>query len=331
MIADSLLELLKGIFPFNELPQEDLLNALKGKLGEISFQTGEELSAQESLPPSLYLITEGSARALGSSDETPISLELIKPGSIVGWFSLATGIPCEWARAASPVKALRIPTESFLKLLKDHPDWADSLRSKTTLSELFPLVRDLLKKRGLPVAAAKQIAIELLPQAAVMPSISDAQASSADSPNSDLPSSIFYFPSSNGRSIGVPSDLLNTLLETLHSSVSSLPVLASASDAQVSSFKPQVSSSDTQVSSFKFACPSVATQRLGSGFCLPLILRFQVSGFRFQLSLPGRCYASVTASLFPIPTFPPDFPSIILNVTLPLVSYLHQLSYILDR
>ena len=252
MIADSLLELLKGIFPFNELPQEDLLNALKGKLGEISFQTGEELSAQESLPTSLYLITEGSARALGISDETPISLELIKPGSLVGWFSLATGIPCEWARAASPVKALRIPTESFLKLLKDHPDWADSLRSKTTLSELFPLVRDLLKKRGLPVAAAKQIAIELLPQAAVMPSISDAQASSADSPNSDLPSSIFYFPSSNGRSIGVPSDLLNTLLETLHSSVSSLPVLASASDTQVSSFKPQVSSSDTQVSAFSF-------------------------------------------------------------------------------
>jgi subfamily B ATP-binding cassette protein HlyB/CyaB len=208
----TLPDLLTGAIPLKDLPQEDLLNALKGKLVEVSFQTGEELSAQESLPPSLYLITEGSARALGSSDETPISLELMKPGSLVGWFSLATGIPCEWVRAATPIKALRIPADAFRKLLKDHPEWADSLRSKTSLAELFPLLRDLLKKRCLPVAAAKQIAIELLPQAAVM-----VAAPASDSSNPDHPSSIFQLPSSNGRSICIPSDLLNTLLATIGS------------------------------------------------------------------------------------------------------------------
>ncbi|MCX6960658.1 MAG: cyclic nucleotide-binding domain-containing protein, partial [Verrucomicrobia bacterium] len=254
-------DLLTGAIPLKDLPKEDLLNALKGKLVEVSFQTGEELSAQESLPPSLYLITEGSARALGSSDETPISLELMKPGSLVGWFSLATGIPCEWVRAATPIKALRIPADAFRKLLKDHPEWADSLRSKTSLAELFPLLRDLLKKRCLPVAAAKQIAIELLPQAAVL-----VAAPASDSSNPDHPSSIFQLPSSNGRSICVPSDLLNTLLEALGAGDSELrfdgtllPQSGAAltgslrsSTASVPTDLVQVSASDTQVSSVKF-------------------------------------------------------------------------------
>ena len=250
-------DLLTGAIPLKDLPQEDLLNALEGKLGEISFQTGEELSAQESLPPSLYLITEGSARALGSSDETPISLELIKPGSLVGWFSLATGVPCEWVRAATPIKALSIPADAFRKLLKDHPEWADSLRSKTSLAELFPLVRDLLKQKGLPVAAAKQIAIELLPQAIVTDS---------PSPITDHPTSIFQLPSSNGRTIGVPTDLLNTLLGTLGAGDSALKFdgtllpqsgaaltgSPSSSSASVPTDLVQVSSSDTQVSAFSF-------------------------------------------------------------------------------
>lgn len=246
-------DLLTGAIPLTDLPEQNLLNALKGKLGEVSFQTGEELSAQESLPPSLYLITEGSARALGSSDETPISLELIKPGYLVGWFSLATGIPCEWVRAASPVKALSIPADAFRKLLMDHPEWADSLRSKTSLSELFPLIRDLLKQKELPVAAAKQITIELLPQALVTDS---------PSPITDSPSPITYLQSSNGRSIGVPSDLLNTLLGTLGAgdSAPKFDGTLSVSDTQVSGFKSQVSStsspssssSDTQVSAFNF-------------------------------------------------------------------------------
>jgi ATP-binding cassette subfamily B protein len=259
MIADSPLDLLKGSFPFKELPQKDLESCLRGKVGEISFQTGEEFFPRGSLPQAVYLITEGSARALGSSDETPISLELIKPGSLVGWFSLATGIHCEWARAASPVKALRIPNESFLKLLKDHPAWADSLRSKTSLAELFPLVRDLLKQKRLPVAAAKQIAIELLPQAKVTDSPSPITDSL--SPIPDLPSTITYLPSRSSRTISVPSDLLNTLLGTLESdgsalkfdgtllqqsgaasSNSPLPVSASDSETQVSGFTFQVSS-----------------------------------------------------------------------------------------
>ncbi|MFZ0615310.1 MAG: peptidase domain-containing ABC transporter [Chthoniobacterales bacterium] len=258
----SLSELLIGASIFNDLPEKDLVKALRGKVEEVLFETGQELIPQGKLPDSIFLIREGTARLLGAAEE-PVSLELLKTGSLVGWFSLANTVPCEWVRASAPLKALRIPADVFEKLLRDHPAWASSLRSRTSLSELFPLIRNLLKERGLPLAATKQIVIELLPQAMVADSPTHSSELTTPNPDPlsaipDSPSPITQLRSSNGRVIGVPTDLLTALLGTLLSSVSSLPVLASASDTQVSSFKPQVSqesspsSSDTQVSAFTF-------------------------------------------------------------------------------
>jgi len=203
-----------------DLPLKDLESCMQGKVSEITFGIGEKLLAQEQPPTALFLITEGSARLLANSDEAPVSLELLQSGSVVGWFSMATGVPCEWVRAASPIKALSIPSAVFQKLLKDHPEWATSLRSRTCLSELFPLIRDLLKQRGLPVGAAKQISIELLPQATLLNSPSpDSQLPAS---KSDSPYPITRLPSANGRIIGVPSDLLNALLGTLEGGDSAL-------------------------------------------------------------------------------------------------------------
>jgi ATP-binding cassette subfamily B protein len=249
-------ELLIGASLFKDLPEKDLLKALNGKVEEVLIETGQELIPHGCLPDSIFLIRDGTARLLGA-DEEPVSLELLKPGSVVGWFSLANHFPCEFVRASAPLKALKLPAVVFEKLLKDHPDWASSLRSRTCLSELFNMIRDLLKERGLPLAAAKQIAIELLPQATVL----DSQASSSQlpasnsqlpAPSSDSPSSITHLHSSNGRVIGVPTDLLTALLGTLNSSVSPLPLLVSDSDTQVSGFKSQVSSESPHPSAFSF-------------------------------------------------------------------------------
>ena len=210
-------ELLTGASLFNDFPEKDLVKVLKGKVEECTFETGKELIPQGRLPDSIFLIREGSARLLGAAEE-PVSLELLKQGSLVGWFSLACAFPCEWVRASAPLKALRIPADIFEKLLRDHPDWASSLRSRTSLSELFPLIRDLLKQKGLPPAAAKQIAIELLPQAMVATALdSTTPSSNLPTSSSELPAPSTQLPSSNGRVIGVPSDLLTALLETLSS------------------------------------------------------------------------------------------------------------------
>jgi ATP-binding cassette subfamily B protein len=248
-------DLLKNSPFFRDLPEKGLETLAKKKgTQEVSFQTGEEIIQPKGPSSDLYLITEGSARSLAASEGTPTSLELLKSGSLTGWFSLATGIPCEWLRAASPVKAVKIPADVFERLLKDHPDWASSLRTKTCVAELFPLIHDLLKQRGLPLSAAKQITIELLPQAVV---------SDSSSPITDSPSPITYLPSSNSRYIGLPSDLLNTLLGTLEGGNSELrfdgTLLPQSSAALAGSpLSVPASDSETQVSGFTFH-PSSST------------------------------------------------------------------------
>jgi ATP-binding cassette subfamily B protein len=246
-------ELLIGTSLFKDLPEKDLLRALKGMVEECAFETGQELIPQGKLPDSIFLIREGTARLLGVAEE-PVSLELLKTGSLVGWFSLANHLPLDWVRASAPLKALRIPADVFEKLLRDHPAWASSLRSRTSLSELFPRIRDLLKERGLPLAAAKQIAIELLPQAVVVDS--PTPSSELTTPNPDPLSAITDSPapssqlrSSNGRVIGVPTDLLTALLEAI-SSPSSLALSTVDQSAISNQQSPVASDSQTHPSSF---------------------------------------------------------------------------------
>ena len=246
-------ELLIGTSLFKDLPEKDLVKALRGKVEECAFETGQELIPQGKLPDSIFLIREGTARLLGVAEE-PVSLELLKNGSLVGWFSLANHLPLDWVRASAPLKALRIPADVFEKLLRDHPAWASSLRSRTSLSELFPRIRDLLKERGLPLAAAKQIAIELLPQAVVVDS--PTPSSELTTPNPDPLSAITDSPapssqlrSSNGRVIGVPTDLLTALLEAI-SSPSSLALSTVDQSAISNQQSPVASDSQTHPSSF---------------------------------------------------------------------------------
>jgi ATP-binding cassette subfamily B protein len=256
--------LLKNPF-FGALPENDLSRLESGRTEEIIFSTGEELLRPDEQSQNLYILLKGSARMLSGSKDEPISLELLQSGAVIGWFPQASGVNFEWVRAASPVRALRIPADVFAKLLKDHPDWASSLRSRTSLSELFPLIRDLLKQKGLPVTAAKQIAIELLPQAVVLDEASASDSVSPDPlsaiPNfpapssqlpaskSDFPSPITHLPSSNGRVIGVPTDLLTALLVAI-SSPSSLALSTVDQSAISNQQSPVASDSQTNPSSF---------------------------------------------------------------------------------
>jgi ATP-binding cassette subfamily B protein len=189
------------------IPFKDLVGADLGRLidasEEVTFTTGQELIPLSTLPSHLYLILEGTARYLGELSGEPISLERIQQGSVVGWFSLATGVPCEWVRASGTLKALRIPAAAFSSLLDAHPGWNLGLCSSTSLSELFPLIRDLLEERGLPIAAAKQIAVALLPEAVVL------------DPSTETPENLLALPSSNDRLIGVDKESLENLLSSL--------------------------------------------------------------------------------------------------------------------
>ena len=199
-------ELIARSFPFMDLPREEVLSALRGRVAEVTFRTGEEILKPGELPSALYLILEGNARLLGAvaPGENPVSLELLKAGAATGWFALATGVPCEWVRAASAVKALMIPSKCFTDLCLSHPGWLLGLESSTSLAELYPLLTGLLKDRQLPTAAAKQILVELIAQATVGTE-EDVAGESTITP----------LKSQNGRVVTVPRELLETLLGTI--------------------------------------------------------------------------------------------------------------------
>jgi ATP-binding cassette subfamily B protein len=200
-------------FPFMDLPREEVSSALRGRVAEITFQTGEEILKPGELPSALYLILEGNARLLGAMapGENPVSLELLKAGTVTGWFSQATGIPCEWVRAASAVKALMIPSKCFTDLCLSHPGWLMGLESSTALAELFMLIAALLKESQLPLAAAKQISLELIGQATL-----ETEEDLTEGVNADAgESTITRLKSPNGRVVMVPRELLETLLGTI--------------------------------------------------------------------------------------------------------------------
>jgi ATP-binding cassette subfamily B protein len=231
-------DLIGQAIPFRDLPPEALEKLVESS-EEVTFTTGEELIPLLTLPSHLYLILEGTARYLGELSGEPISLERIQQGSVVGWFSLATGVPCEWVRASGPLKALRIPAAAFSSLLDAHPGWNLGLCSSTSLSELFPLIRDLLQERGLASTSAKQIAVALLPDAVLVDS------------STETPENLLALPSSNDRVIGVDKESLENLLSSLSQDSSAplaLPSSGSAPTPDTSGEKSHHSSLATALS-----------------------------------------------------------------------------------
>lgn len=165
MSESSVLERLLADPVFEGIPREGLEGP--SSVGEVVLGTGEELIALGTEHPDLFLIIEGSARVLGGSAEKPVSLELVRQGALVGWFSNVTGSSLEWVRASSPLKAVRIPSGWFRTLLGKHPGWAQALEARTSMVELHPLVAALLVSRGLSGESAKKISLELVEAAAV--------------------------------------------------------------------------------------------------------------------------------------------------------------------
>lgn len=201
MSAPSLYEQLLESPVFEGISTEGLLGPEPESMTEVTLNTGEELIARGTEYPDLFLITEGSARVLGGSPEKPLSMELLKTGSLAGCVSNATGTSFEWVRASSPLKAVRISSAWFRALLAKNQAWAESLKTKTSVAELYPLIASLLVNRGMPADAAKKIAAHLLDSA-----IAGKAVEHSDEEFTEL-------VSSSDRVITIPTDLLETCLK----------------------------------------------------------------------------------------------------------------------
>jgi ATP-binding cassette subfamily B protein len=131
-----------------------------------SFAPGEEVSGPTH--PRLIVLTEGTARLLGGTPEDPVSLELLKPGAIIGIEPLAAGLPHLWVRASVTVTGITLDESLLAAWLEKYPDVRLKLISRIGIGELFPLIVTLLKQRGLPIGSAKALTQDLLPHSSLL-------------------------------------------------------------------------------------------------------------------------------------------------------------------
>lgn len=117
----------------------------------VSFDEGEVLFHQGDPGDSAYVILSGSADILTGSDKGLIKVAEVTRNAIVGEIAiLCDGTRTATVRARTPVEALRIGKEQFLKLMSDFPEVTIEVmrvlaeRLSTTTTELT-IARSRLK------------------------------------------------------------------------------------------------------------------------------------------------------------------------------------------
>jgi ATP-binding cassette subfamily B protein len=126
---------------FNQLSPEAIADLAK-KLKPLRYRMGQVIVMREKMQGQVAIICEGQARLLGYDPRTkmPLTLELLKPGAIIGWINLARGVPCETAMASTEVVCLALSNQDFLDLLATHPQLKEQFRDRAALVELFDLL-----------------------------------------------------------------------------------------------------------------------------------------------------------------------------------------------
>ncbi|MEL7359478.1 MAG: peptidase domain-containing ABC transporter [Cyanobacteria bacterium J06560_6] len=137
----SLDQKLGDVFPFDQLPQPALQQLAKDSQ-LLRYRLGQPILRRESMPHQVIVILEGQGRLLGYDPykKTPMTLELLKPKSVVGLASLVRGVPCEGVNASSEMTAIALPVSAVRQLIGTHPEFAQSITNYAYLAEVFDLV-----------------------------------------------------------------------------------------------------------------------------------------------------------------------------------------------
>ena len=154
--------------PFAQLP-EQATEKLAQSLQPLRYRMGQVIVMREKMPAHLALLYEGQARRLGYDPRTqmPVTLELLKPGAVIGWVNLVRGIATETALASTEVVCLSCPESEFVRLLEEFPQWAAQLTEKCSLLEAFDLIGAQLNRQAQAQGDLKQLAQLALNQAQV--------------------------------------------------------------------------------------------------------------------------------------------------------------------
>ena len=180
----SIEQRLGSTFPFDQLPMS-ALESLAKNCQTLRYRIGQPILRRELMPYQLVVIAEGKGRLLGYDpyQKTPMTLELLQPGSVLGLAGLVRKVPCESAIASSEVIAIAVPTNIVEQLMTQHDRFAQAVHSRCYLAEVFDLVGQYFKTQARNVSDLAATA-RRLQEGAVIANL-DAGKVALESPASD--------------------------------------------------------------------------------------------------------------------------------------------------
>lgn len=156
----SVQEFLTTVHPFNQL-SENALTYLTDRIQLLRYRMGQAVLVRDKLPAQVSILYEGQIRLLGYDPRTqrPITLQLLRPGAILGWIGLMRGVPCETAIASNETICLTLSAADFLALLDREPQLALEFRQQCPLIEIFDLLGAELHRQAIGDADLKEVAL----------------------------------------------------------------------------------------------------------------------------------------------------------------------------
>jgi ATP-binding cassette subfamily B protein len=142
-------EFLATIEPFNQLSATTLAQLMKNAQLR-RYRMGQPILMRDKLPTHIAILYQGQARLLGyrSPDQSPITLQRLEPGKIIGWAGLVREVACETVIASTETVCLNLPASDFLSLLQQEESLAAYFHHQPTLIEIFDLLSAELQQRA---------------------------------------------------------------------------------------------------------------------------------------------------------------------------------------
>lgn len=124
MLLKDEVEMLRRITLFSGLPPAKL-KLLAFTSDRVMYSAGEALFYQGDIGDAAYVILSGKAEVLINTAGGPFKIAEVEQNSIVGEIAILCNTPrTATVRTSTPLEALRIRKDDFLKLLADFPEMA---------------------------------------------------------------------------------------------------------------------------------------------------------------------------------------------------------------
>jgi len=162
-IKSKFQEFITTLEGFEQLPTEVIIN-LSENLEAWRYRIGQKIIGNESIPQKIIILYEGQVRLLGYEPQTQaaITLNLLKPGAIIGEISCLRQVACEIAIASTEVICLALNVEEYFRLLSDYPGFANTRQNRSNISEVFDVLGVQVAKQANAVANFKEVAEQAL-------------------------------------------------------------------------------------------------------------------------------------------------------------------------